>query len=443
MERNFHLENRDYYLNRLFSYKDTEPIKVITGFRRCGKSSLLQLFRNHLLSEGVHENQIVYISFEILEFRSMTYLEFYEYVKKKLLPEKKMYLIFDEVQVIDHWEDTVNSLHTEIDADIYISGSNAKLLSSDLSTYLSGRYVELPMQPLSFAEFIRFHGFTLEGCRTPLGGKGFRVKDKNDETISVEELFEAYLHFGGMPGIREFGFDRDKIWTLIDGIYNTVVVRDIIEHENGKRAGERRVTDPVLLKKIARFMADSIGSTISLNTISNTLVSSRGLEDRSKQGKPAVATTQAYVKALTDCFLFYPAERYDIKGKEYLKTQKKYYIVDPGLRSYLLGYRGTDRGHLIENVVFLELKRRGYKISVGKLYNTEIDFVAERQEEKMYIQVTEDMSYPDTAERELTPLRNIRDNFRKIVITERAGSSLTEDGIQIIRLLDFLLEDTH
>lgn len=443
MERNFDLEDRDYYLKRLISYKDTEPIKVITGFRRCGKSSLLQLLRNHLLSEGVHEDQIVYISFEILEFRSMTYLEFYEYVKKKLLPDKKMYLIFDEVQVIDHWEDAVNSLHTEIDADIYISGSNAKLLSSDLSTYLSGRYVELPMQPLSFAEFIRFHGYKLESYVSPLGGQGFRVKDKNEETIPLEELFEAYLNFGGMPGIREFGFDRDKIWTLIDGIYNTVVVRDIIEHENEKRAGERKVTDPVLLKKIASFLADSIGSIISLNSISNTLVSSKDIEDRSKQGKPAVATIQAYVKALTDCFLFYPVDRYDIKGKEYLKTQKKYYIVDPGLRSYLLGYRGTDRGHLIENIVFLELKRRGYKISVGKVGNTEVDFVAERQKEKVYIQVTEEMSNPDTALRELTPLRNIRDNFRKVVITERAGPSLTEDGIEIIKLLDFLLTDAN
>lgn len=236
-------------------------------------------------------------------------------------------------------------------------------------------------------------------------------------------------------------FIVSKIWTLIDGIYNTVVVRDIIEHEHEKRGEERRASDPVLLKKIASFMADSIGSTISLNTISNTLVSSKGLEDRSRQGKPAVATVQAYVKALTDCFLFYPADRYDIKGKEYLKTQKKYYIVDSGLRSYLIGYRGTDRGHLIENVVFLELKRRGYRISVGKFGSTEVDFVAERQKEKVYIQVMEEMSNPDTAERELTPLRNICDNFRKVIITERAGSSLTEDGIEVIRLLDFLLED--
>ena len=439
MERKEELKNRDYYLNRLLSYKDTEPIKVITGLRRCGKSSLLKLLRQQLIENGVTEHQILYISFEVLQFRDMTFLELYQYIKARMLPDKKMYLILDEIQVIDRWEETVNSLHTEYDVDIYISGSNAKLLSSDLSTYLAGRYVELSMLPLSFTEYIRFHGFTLEEYYAPAGRKRMQIQNTQGNVMPVSDMLDAYLMLGGLPGAVDFGFDRDRIWTLIDGIYNTVVVRDILEHENQKKSGERKVTDPVLLKKIASFMADSIGSPISVTSIANTLVSGKHLTDRSKQGKPAVATVQAYVNALTECFLFYPVERYDIKGKEYLKTQKKYYIVDPGLRSYLLGYRGIDRGHLIENAVFLEFQRRGWKISIGKLYDQEIDFIIEKQEEKAYVQVTQGLFNTETAERELKPLRSIRDSFRKIVITEQLTASITEDGISIVPLTDFLL----
>lgn len=294
------------------------------------------------------------------------------------------------------------------------------------------------MQPLSFAEFIRFHGFRLEQYETPLGKPGWRARGESGE-MPIEDLFEAYITLGGMPGAADFGFDRDRTWTLIDGIYNTVVVRDIIEHESTKKAGERKVTDAILLKKIASFMADSIGSSLSMTSISNTLVSARELADRKKQGKPAVATVQVYAAALCECFLFYPVDRYDVKGKEYLKTQKKYYIVDPGLRSYLLGYRGIDRGHLIENIVFLELMRRGYKLSIGKVGNLEVDFIAEKQEKKIYIQVTESLDNPETAERELKPLRQIKDSFPKIVITERPYMPVTEDGIEIWLLKDVLL----
>lgn len=439
MERQKHLKKRDYFLDRLLSYRDSEPIKVVTGFRRCGKSSILGLLCQELRKYGIAEEQIIYISFELLQFRSMTYLELYDYVKAHVLPDRKMYFIFDEIQVVDHWEEAVNSLHTEVDADIYLSGSNARLLSSDLSTYLSGRHIELKMLPLSFNEFIRFHGYQMEQYTSPTGTTGIRILDAEKASVSSEEMLEAYFTFGGFPGLADFGFDREKAFALIDGIYNTVVVRDILEHENRKDSGERKATDPVLLKKIACFMADSIGSSISMNGISNMLVSQKELTNLSKQGKPAVATVQAYVNAFVQSYFFYPVDRYDIKGKEYLKTQKKYYIVDPGLRSYLLGYRGIDRGHLIENIVFLEFLRRGYTVSIGKIGSLEVDFIVERRDEKLYVQVTESLSDEAAAQRELAPLRQIRDSFPKIIISERQPQGLTEDGIEVWNLVDFLL----
>ncbi|MGN1383418.1 MAG: ATP-binding protein [Eubacterium sp.] len=432
------LKPRDLYLRKLIGFQDTEPVKVITGIRRCGKSSLLKLMQKHLLDTGVSENQIISMNFESMEFRRMDVDAFYQYVKGKVLPDKRMYLFFDELQRLDQWEDAVNSFRVDFDCDIYITGSNAYLLSSEYSTYLTGRYVEIKMLPLSFSEFAVFNNYEIRDYETPGGELKKRAYDADGEAVEWSELFEAYLHYGGMPGIEDVGLFQDRALALLDGIYSTVVVRDILERE--KRRGRRQITDPVLLRKIVLFLADNIGNNTSLSSISNTLVSERMLDDRPKKGKPATQTISAYVEALLESYLFYEIKRFDIKGKEELKTLGKYYIVDIGLRNYLLGYRDVDTGHIIENIVFLELMRRGYDVAVGKIDNKEIDFIAWKDDEKIYYQVTEDMTAEGTKERELAPLRMVRDNYEKTIITLNTPSTASIDGINIVRLIDFLTE---
>ena len=433
------LKKRDIYLNRLIAFQDTEPVKVITGIRRCGKSSLMKLMVQHLRNTGIDSEQMIEMNFESMEYRNMDALGFYNYVKGKCLPDKRMYLFFDEVQRIPEWQDAVNSFRVDLDCDIYITGSNAYLLSSEFSTYLAGRYVEIKVLPLSFREFIDFHGYQLEIYKSPSGDMRRRILGEDGEHYSVRDLFEAYLKFGGMPGIADVGLEQDRALTLLDGVYSTIVVRDILERE--QRRGRRQLADPELLRKIIMFLADNIGSSISANSIGNTLVSEGLLENRSRNGKPAIQTIQAYVAALVESFVFYEIKRFDIKGKDYLRTLGKYYIVDIGLRNYLLGFRDMDTGHIIENIVYFELLRRGYDVAVGKVGNREVDFIATTANDKMYIQVTENMNAESTQERELAPLRMIRDNYEKIVIVLDCAFPVTQDGIKIVKLEDFLLAD--
>ena len=432
------LKSRDIYLNQLIAFQDTEPVKVITGIRRCGKSSLLKLMQRHLLETGIVPQQIVSMNFESMEYRDMDVQAFYNHVKEKVLPDKRMYLFFDELQRLDRWEDAVNSFRVDFDCDIYITGSNAYLLSSEYSTYLSGRYVEIKMLPLSFKEFLAFHGYEIRERKSPGGEMRKRAYDAEGEPVEWEELFEAFMHYGGMPGIADVGLVQDRVLTLLEGVYSTVVVRDILERE--RRRGQRQITDPVLLRKIILFLADNIGNNTSLTSISNTLVSEKMLEDRAKQGKPATQTIAAYVNALKEAYLFYEIKRFDIKGKEELKTLGKYYIVDIGLRNYLIGYRDVDTGHLIENVVYFELLRRGYDVAVGKIGTREIDFIATNDHEKIYFQVTDDMTSESTRERELAPLKMVRDNYRKVILAMNTNSTASVEGIEIIRLIDFLTE---
>jgi predicted AAA+ superfamily ATPase len=265
-----------------------------------------------------------------------------------------------------------------------------------------------------------------------------RAYDAEGEPAEWEELFEAFMHYGGMPGIADVGLIQDRAFTLLDGIYSTVVVRDILERE--RRRGQRQITDPVLLRKIILFLADNIGNNTSLTSISNILVSEKMLEDRAKQGKPATQTIAAYVNALKEAYLFYEIKRFDIKGKEELKTLGKYYIVDIGLRNDLLGYRDVDAGHMIENVVYFELLRRGYDVAVGKIGTREIDFIATNDHEKIYFQVTDDMTSESTRERELAPLKMVRDNYRKVILAMNTNSTASVEGIEIIKLIDFLTE---
>ena len=432
------LKTRNIYLNQLIAFKDKEPVKVITGIRRCGKSSLLKLMQEYLLNSGVKQDQIIAINFESLEFQEMNYKELYEYVKKKIPTTKRAYLFFDELQRIERWEDAINSFRVDFDCDIYITGSNSYLLSSEYSTYLSGRYVEIKMYPLSFKEFIDFHGYKLKEYKTPIGEKRKRAVNENDEIVEIRDLFDAYMRYGGMPGIADVGLEQDKAMTLLDGVYSTVVVRDILERE--KRRGLRQITDAELLRKIILFFADNIGNNTSLNSVSNTLVSENMIQNRERQGKPATQTIASYVGALKESYMFYDVKRFDIKGKEYLRTLGKYYIVDIGLRNYLLGFRDRDRGHSLENIVYFELLRRGFDVAIGKIDNLEVDFIATSANEKMYIQVTESMKNELVRERELKSLQKIHNNYKKMVITLDKALDDEYDGIQSIDVIEWLLK---
>lgn len=432
------LKNRDRYLKKLIGFQDTEPVKVITGIRRCGKSSLLKLMIRHLRETGIGQEQIVEMNFESHDFRSMTSDEVYHYVKERAIPGKRMYLFFDELQRIDAWEDAVNSFRVDLDCDIYITGSNAYLLSSEYSTYLSGRCVEIKMLPLSFREFLDFHNFEVRETISALGGTHRQVFDKNGERYDLREVFDAYMRFGGMPGIADIGLDQEKALSLLEGIYSTVVVRDILERE--KRRGQRQITDSALLRKIVLFLADNIGSSVSVSSIGNTLMNEGLLEDGKRRGTPSPHTVQAYIAALLESYFFYEIKRFDIKGKEYLRTLGKYYIVDIGLRNFLLGFRNRDSGHAIENVVYFELLRRGYDVAIGKIDNQEVDFIATTADDKLYIQVTESMQSEDVRKRELAPLQKIRDNYEKIVLSLEPGLDVSYDGIKSLNLVDWLLD---
>ena len=433
------LIQRDVYLKKLIAFQDKEPVKVITGIRRCGKSSLLKLMQKHLLDSGVDAKQIVSLNFESMEYGDMDYQAFYQYVKKRVVPGKRTYMFFDELQRIDRWEDAVNSFRVDFDCDIYITGSNAYLLSSEYATYLSGRYVEIKVYPLSFMEFIAFHGFEYRDCVSPGGERKKRAYDQAGEIVELSDLFEAYMRFGGFPGIADVGLIQDSAMALLDGVYSTVVVRDILERE--RRRGQRQITDAELLRKIILFLADNVGNSTSLNSVSNTLVSEKMLENRITKGKPAVQTVASYVGALQESYLFYDVKRYDVKGKEYLRTLGKYYIVDVGLRNYLLGLRDRDSGHALENVVYFELLRRGYDVAIGKVDEWEVDFIATNASEKIYIQVTESMQNEEVRKRELTPLKKVKDNYEKLVLSLNPGMTSSYDGIRSVSVIDWLLAD--
>lgn len=432
------LKKRDIYLNRMIAFRDTEMIKVMTGIRRCGKSSLMKLMARHLLDQGIAKEQILEMNFESMRFPDMDARGFYEYVAQRILPDKRMYLFFDEVQRVPGWENAVNAFRVDFDCDIYITGSNAYLLSSELSTYLSGRYVEIKVLPLSFREFLDFHGYTVTEKKSPSGTIRQRITDADGDIYDARELFQEYARFGGMPMLADVGLEMDRVTAALDGVYSASVINDILERE--KRKGQKTITDPILLRKIIMFLADNIGNNVSATSIGNTLVNEGLLDGENRKTKPAVRTIQSYIEALMEAYIFYEIKRFDIKGKEYLRTLGKYYIVDIGLRNYLLGFRDGDSGHILENIIYFELLRRGYDVAIGKIDNQEVDFIAMRGEEKKYIQVTESMNAPETRERELSPLRKIRDNYEKIVIALECDLTQTQDGIKIIKALDFLME---
>ena len=400
--------DRPIYLQKLIDFKDKEQIKVITGIRRCGKSSLLELFAKYLISLNINNSNIIQLNFEDLKYVNMTYIELNNYIEETIKSlNGKVYLLIDEIQKIKKWELTINSLRLNKKLDIYITGSNAYLLSSELSTYLSGRYVEIKIQPLIFKEFVNFYNFSA--------------------STTKEEKFNLFFKYGGMPGLVELNFNEQAISQTLEGIFSTVLTKDIIS--------KSIIKEPALLKKITDFLADNIGNPTSINNIKNTLISKKSI---SKGTKPE--TIDNYILFLCNAFVFYNIKRYDIKGKEYLSTQNKYYIVDMGIRNYLLGFRNLDRGHILENIVFLELLSRGYNISIGKIDNREIDFIVTTSTEKKYIQVCETLNSQEIRNREIKSLEKIKDNYEKIVLTtDNIFTSTDFNGIKILNLIDWLL----
>ena len=402
---------RKNYLDKLISWKDHDVIKVITGIRRCGKSTLLKQFQDYLKDNGIMNEQIISINFEDLKFENLLdYKALYEYIENRIILGEKMYIFLDEIQKVSEFEKVVDSLYIKDNIDVYITGSNAYMLSSDLSTLLSGRYVEISMLPLSFKEVYEEKG----------GDK--------------EEVFYQYLNFGGFPYLTTISLDDDKLNMYLEGIYNTVIIKDIEERENRKYhdPNKRKITNIVLLKSIAKYLASTIGSIISVKNVTGYLTSS---------GRKVSSTTvDDYMEALKEAFIFYPVERFDISGKKILKTLNKWYIVDLGLRNYMLPKKNYDLGFSLENIVYFELLRRGYRVNVGNIENTEIDFVAQKNSEIIYFQVTISLIDQQTFERELFPLKNIKDNYRKYVLTLDKFTIGNYEGIEVVNAIDWLLK---
>lgn len=401
---------RKEYLEKLIEWKDDDVIKVVTGIRRCGKSTLLMQYQDYLKSIGIKENQIIAVNFEELEYEELCdYKKLYAYIKDRLVAGKITYIFLDEIQKVPSFEKVVDSLYVKPNIDIYITGSNAYMLSGDLATLLTGRYVEISMLPLSFSEYMQLSN-----------------KDK-------ESAFADYIKYGGLPFVATMDRTDDKVDTYLEGIYNTVIVKDIEDRQKRQESNsdKRKINDIPLLKTIAKYLSSVIGSPVSLRGITNYLVSSGR--------KISANTVSNYVDALIESFIFYPAERFDIVGKQLLKANKKYYMVDLGIRNHILPRKYYDLGFSVENIVFFELLRRGCKVTIGKYQENEVDFVAEKRGEFTYIQVTADMVSESTFDREMKPLYAIQDNYEKIVLTLDKLTVGNYDGIKVVNVIDWLL----
>lgn len=416
------LRNRDRYLEEAMLFRDTDLIKVITGVRRCGKSSLLDLIRMTIESEGVAGRGFVSVNLESKGSGIKTEDQLYDHIRGCLSDKGRTYVFIDEPQRIDGWQDAVNAMRVDFDCDIYLTGSNAYLLSSELATYLSGRYVELKMLPLSFSEFADFCGIEF------VSGRSVALTPEGNPVL-FDDMLTRYLEYGGMPAIASLSTTQAQHSAYMSGVYEAIAVRDIVNRERGK--GKSAVTDPSLLRHVAEFLADNIGNECSSNRIAGAL-SSAGSKTTNK-------TVFSYVGALEEAFLFYRATRYDLHGKALLKTNPKEYIVDTGFRTWMAGYRVTDTGRLFENAVYLQLLYEGWSVHVGKLYGKEVDFVATKDGRVLYVQVTDEMFASETREREIAPLKSIRDNHEKIVVVRQGSYDTDIDGIRIVSARDFFL----
>lgn len=393
---------RSEYFNKLIAFKDKNVIKIITGIRRCGKSTLMEIFQDYLRSVGVGENQIISINFEDFDFRSLRDPEkLHTYVKERMATEGMTYVFLDEIQHVTDWQEVVDSFHIKKNLDIYITGSNAYLLSSEIATLISGRYVEIKMLPLSFREFV-----------TATNGER-----------NLPKAYRQYIESSSFPYALVLREHPKELRDYLEGIYNTVVVKDLV--------ARKKIPDVMMLESVARFVFDSIGSPMSTKKIADTMTSSGRKLD--------VRTVEKYVNALMESFIVYQAKRYNIRGKQYLKTLEKYYVVDIGLRYMLLGNRSTDVGHILENVVYLELLRRGYDVYVGKMDDLEVDFVAMDQNQISYYQVAASVRDENTLKRELASLQKINDNYPKVILTLDEDPEADYEGIRRINALEWLM----
>lgn len=393
--------NRTEYLENLMHFKDKNLIKVVTGIRRCGKSTLFELFQNYLIENSITKEQIIQINLEDGDYRHLRTSEsLYEYVNERLIPEQKNYVFLDEVQQVINFQEAVDWLYVKKNVDLYITGSNAYLLSGELSTLLSGRYVEIKMLPLSFKEYVSAF----------------------PENKNTAELYRSYLTNSSFPGVLELTRKQD-IRTYLEGIYNTVLFKDIITR--------KKISDPSMLESIIAFMFDNIGNLCSSTKIANAMTSAGR--------KISVPTVESYLSALTDSYILYKVDRYDIKGKQYLMSGAKYYVADIGLRYFLLGTKPTDIGHILENIVYLELLRRGYEVHIGKVGDAEVDFIAINSEGQEYYQVAQTVMDEQTLKRELSSLDSIKDHNPKYLLTMDFMPLTSYNGIKQINIIEWLL----
>lgn len=394
--------NREEYLNKLITWKDKQLIKIVTGVRRCGKSMLLEIYQDYLKKQGVTDQQIIAINFEDLDYEELTdYKKLYSYLKEKLVPGKMTYIFLDEIQNVNDFPKVLDSLYIKKNVDIYVTGSNAYMLSSEIATMISGRYVQIEMLPLSFKEYMESTG------------------NMNDRGIKYTE----YLENSSFPYALQLKNQPNEIREYLEGIYNTIVVKDIVHRKN--------ITDTMMLKSVLKFVFDNIGSPLSSKKIADTMASSGR--------KISPKTVEKYLEAFCESYIVYTAKRYNIKGKEYLKTLEKYYIVDIGMRYMLLGTQKIDAGHILENVVYLELLRRGYKVFVGKVDHFEVDFVAQNSKGIEYYQVALTVRDEKTLQRELRPLQAIQDHYPKVILTMDDDPEVQYEGIRRINARDWLL----
>ncbi len=395
---------RKEFFDRLKGFKDKHLIKVITGIRRCGKSTLMTMFRDYLLTTGISSEQIIYLNFE--DFDNLELLDIrklYAWIKPKIQKEKMTYVFFDEIQNVPEFQRVVDSLFLNPKIDIYLTGSNACLLSGELATLLSGRYVTIEMLPLSFKEF----------CSV------------QNSQLSKAEKYRLYVENSSFPYVINLLSNKTEVLDYLQGVYSSIVLKDVMDRGN--------ITDTKMLESLVRFLFDSIGSPISAKKIADTMTSA-GRKTDSK-------TIEKYISALENSYIVYEAKRYDIKGKQYLKLLEKYYAADIGLRYLLLGSKANDVGHILENIIYLELKRRGYKVFVGKVDSMEVDFVAQTQSGNTYFQVAASVRDQNTLERELRPLQAIKDNYPKFLITLDDDPDCDFEGIQKINAIDWLLKE--
>ena len=391
---------RKQYIDFLSKLKDKQIIKVVTGIRRCGKSTLFELYKKQLLENGITKEQIISLNFENPnDMKFENWKELYTYIENKLIKDKMNYIFLDEIQILENFEKAVDGLYIKNNVDLYITGSNSYMLSGELATYLTGRYMQVHMLPLSFKEYLKYYG-------------------ENNET----QKYNTYIKNGGFPYLINLNEDSELIRNYLEGVYTTIILKDVVSKNN--------IKDTMILDSITKFIFDNIGQLVSTNKIANTLASNNR--------KCSVNTVKNYINNLLDSYIIYKISRYDIKGKEYLKTGYKYYVCDLGLRNYLLGSI-KDYGSILENIIFLELKRRNYDIYIGKHDDNEIDFVIKNNEGIKYIQVALSVRDEKTLERELNPLKNINDNYPKYIIT-LDYDNVDYDGIKQINALDFLTD---